>query len=127
MTKKLYLNDAGLDTLWQKILKQLKNFNKFTLKIVDTLPDVGENNILYLVKPDTNDALVQNIYNEYVWIDSSQSYELVGSTDIDFSKYYTKTEINNIIETEDSSIVDWIENQGFLIESDLWEELILED
>lgn len=125
MAKKQYLNETGLDTLWEKIIKQLKQFNMFKVKLVDKLPDVGEPNFLYLVKPDTNDALVQNIYNEYVWVESTKSFELVGSTDIDFSKYYTKSETNNIIEVEDTSITDWVQGQGFITDSCIWEELEL--
>lgn len=137
MAKKQYLNDAGLQALWEKILKQFKNFNTFKIKVVDELPEEGESYILYLLKP-ANNTTTRNEYNEYVWVKEGKYYELVGSTDIDFDKYFTKEEVIDLIDIEDSSVKEWVEDQEYVnedqtkeiindvINNDLWEDLELD-
>lgn len=56
---------------------------------VTELPEVGSDRILYLLPKD--DLLSGNFYDEYLWIDNT--YELVGTTDVDLSNYATKTEV----------------------------------
>ena len=53
----------------------------FTPKIVESLPTLGQNNILYLVLKE-NGQEEGNIYNEYIWIDNK--YEFIGNTDTSF-------------------------------------------
>lgn len=45
--------------------------------IVESLPERGESGILYLMKNDLEDA--NNVYTEYLWIESGNKYEIVGS------------------------------------------------
>ena len=54
----------------------------FTPKIVESLPTLGQNNILYLVLKE-NGQEEGNIYDEYIWIDNK--YNFIGSTDISFN------------------------------------------
>jgi hypothetical protein len=58
------------------------------MQVVDTLPDVGETDTIYLVKKDKPG--VQNLYDEYVYTNSS--WEHIGDTSVDLSDYYTKEE-----------------------------------
>ena len=51
-----------------------------TIKKVDTLPEVGEIGVLYLV-PSTNPGS-SNLYDEFMWIDSK--WEEIGTSTIDF-------------------------------------------
>ena len=55
----------------------------FTPKIVDSLPVLGQNNILYLVLKENGQEEEGNIYNEYIWIDNK--YNFIGSTDTSFN------------------------------------------
>ena len=55
----------------------------FTPKIVDSLPVLGQNNILYLVLKENGQEEEGNIYNEYIWIDNK--YNFIGSTDTYFN------------------------------------------
>ena len=55
----------------------------FTPKIVDSLPVLGQNNILYLVLKENGQEEERNIYNEYIWIDNK--YNFIGSTDTSFN------------------------------------------
>ena len=55
--------------------------------VVDELPETGEEGILYLVPSD--DPETENVYNEYVWVAETESFEMVGSTAIDLSGLVT--------------------------------------
>ena len=68
---------------------------QFELKIVDMLPSQGQKMVLYLV-PKTS-ASGDNIYDEYIWLESTSSFELVGSTTVDLNDYYSKTETNELL------------------------------
>ena len=55
------------------------------VKMVDELPEEGEEGILYLL-PAT-DPEIGNYYEEYLWIDSA--WELIGSSSVDISNMVT--------------------------------------
>lgn len=59
-------------------------------EVVQTLPQEGESNIIYLVPHEhgTGDS-----YDEYAWVSVSGTYkwEKIGNTDIDLSNYVQKT------------------------------------
>lgn len=72
------------------------NTTSISFRIVESLPDTGESNVIYLVSktPATRAATTTNTYNEYVWISSSSSFELIGTTDIDLSDYLKTADAN---------------------------------
>ena len=77
------------------------------MQVVDTLPETGETDTIYLVKKDNPGE--QNLYDEYVYTDTG--WEHIGDTSVDLSNYYTKKEIGALTDltTEDkSSIVNAI-------------------
>lgn len=58
------------------------------MQVVDTLPKTGETDTIYLLKKEKPG--VQNLYDEYVYTNSS--WEHIGDTSVDLSDYYTKEE-----------------------------------
>lgn len=74
---------------------------KFDIEIVETLPtqDISTTTI-YLV-PNGDNPLSGNGYEEYIYINNN--WELIGTTNIDLSDYYTKEEVDELIE-ENSDI-----------------------
>ena len=56
----------------------------FSMEFVDKLPLEGKKNIMYFVKSE--DPKEQNSYNEYVWNEKEQIYEIVSKTDYITSK-----------------------------------------
>lgn len=75
-----------------KVLKSLidaiKEFSIIVLQDGEELPEVGESHTIYL-KRKTN---AQNdIYSEYLYINNK--WEIVGTTDVDLSNYYTKDQV----------------------------------
>lgn len=63
-----------------------------SFSVVDSLPSTGDSTYIYLVP--NNSGKYRNIYYEYVWVDNKR-FEMIGSTEVDLSGYYKKTEINN--------------------------------
>jgi hypothetical protein len=61
-----------------------------TIEVVTELPEIGEANVIYLVPKQDEDE--NNVFDEYLYINNE--WELIGTTDIDLSNYYTKSEIN---------------------------------
>lgn len=65
------------------------------MQVVDTLPETGETDTIYLVKKDNPGE--QNLYDEYVYTDTG--WEHIGDTSVDLSDYYTKTETTKLIDS----------------------------
>lgn len=86
----------------------------FTPEIVDSLPALGQNNILYLVLKENGQE--GNIYNEYIWIDGK--YEFIGNTDTSFvvdnalSATSENPVQNKVIKAALDNKVDKVEGKG---------------
>ena len=62
------------------------------MQVVDTLPEVGETDTIYLLKKDTPGD--DNYYDEYVYT-TNNGWEHIGDTSVDLTDYYTKEETDN--------------------------------
>ena len=85
------------------VLDKIANIEHFSRQIVDELPLVGKDNVIYLVRKE---GAGDDIYNEYIW--TGTSYELFGSTATDLSDYYNKDSVNKLLDTK----VDKQEGKG---------------
>lgn len=68
------------------------NIQQFHYEVVQTLPQTGETNILYLVPKSTSET--NNYYDEYVY---SNGWEKIGDTQVDLSNYVTITMLNQAL------------------------------
>ena len=62
--------------------------------VYDALPETGESGIIYLVPKDGE---APDIYDEYVWITATSTFELIGSTQVDLTDYAKKEYVDNAI------------------------------
>ena len=87
-------NTTSTTTTWSssKIVSELANAG-FDVQVVQTLPATGEAHTLYFVP--SADPKTQNIYDEYLY--ANNAWEQVGSTAVDMSDYYTKTQVDNLL------------------------------
>lgn len=76
---------------YKQLMDAVATLQSISFEIVQQLPTSGEQNIIYLL-PKSNSS-TNNVYDEYVWINNS--WELIGTTAIDLSNYYTKTQADN--------------------------------
>lgn len=92
--------EKALSARQGKILKELiDNLANLQITVVDTLPTTGESNIIYLVKKAGTGT---DIHDEYVYVE--ENWEKIGTTDVDLSNYYTKTQVDSIKDTLDNKI-----------------------
>ena len=87
-------NTISTTTTWSssKIVSELANAG-FDVQVVQELPATGEAHTLYFVP--SADPKTQNIYDEYLY--ANNAWEQVGSTAVDMSDYYTKTEVDTLL------------------------------
>lgn len=85
---------------------------KFDIEIVQSLPtqDISETTIYLL---PLQDGEVGNGYEEYIYINNN--WELIGTTNIDLSDYYTKEEVDELIESGAVPTIDLKFTDGFTI------------
>ena len=58
-------------------------------EIVDELPEDPYTNTIYLVKKEHGEG-----YDEYIWNEEKEEWELIGDTDIEFERYLQITDFN---------------------------------
>ena len=71
--------------------EQIAGIVQFDIQVVSALPETGKKGVIYLI-PKTNTQT--DAHNEYIWIADQSKYELIGTTAVDLSNYYTKDEAN---------------------------------
>ncbi len=97
----VYVKNGGIlsETEWLKSLRGEQGPQgqpgAVKMQVVDTLPDVGETDTIYLLKKDKPGE--QNLYDEYVYTKTT-GWEHIGDTSVDLADYYTKDESDNRIE-----------------------------
>lgn len=69
----------------QEDIELLKQRPAMHTEVVEELPEVGEQGIIYLVAKE--DASESDIYNEYVW--TGEAFEFIGNTSADISNMVT--------------------------------------
>lgn len=67
--------------------------------VVQTLPSTGEPKNIYLVP---NGGSSPNVYDEYVYVNGG--WEKFGSTEIDLSQYYTKTQTDTLLNAKQDKL-----------------------
>lgn len=70
------------------------------MQVVDTLPETGETDTIYLVKKDNPGE--QNLYDEYVYTDTG--WEHIGDTSVDLSDYQEKLTAGDNINIDNNVI-----------------------
>ena len=70
------------------------------VKVVSVLPETGVNGTIYLVNHAHG---TDDVYDEYLWIESYRKFEKIGNTDIDLSSYAKKTDLNSYLTTSAAS------------------------
>jgi hypothetical protein len=63
---------------------------QFNISIVSELPSEGQKMTIYLVAKEGSNG---DVYNEYIWVEDTASYEFIGSTAVDLTDYVKKTDI----------------------------------
>ena len=97
-------NGAGYQTaknVTDAINEAIGGLTGISFEIVETLPTQGKTGVIYLVAHSHGAG---DNYDEYVWLEKSESYEKIGNTDVDLSNYVTKNDITIMTEQELAAI-----------------------
>ena len=98
-------NGAGYQTssdVQTAINDALEDITGIDFQVVSSLPATGEKGVIYLVSHSHGTG---DVYDEYIWLSSSNSYEKIGSTDIDLSGYVLSSDLVAISNAEIDTIV----------------------
>lgn len=98
-------NGAGYQTssdVQRAINDALEDITGIDFQVVTSLPATGKKGIIYLMP---NSGSSPNIYDEYIWLSSSSSYEKIGTTDVDLSGYQLSSELVAVTNAEIDTIV----------------------
>lgn len=71
------------------IMQAIASIPQFGLSIVDALPETGAKMTLYLVPKEGSD---NDVYDEYIWIEQTSSFEHLGTTAVDLTDYVKNTD-----------------------------------
>ena len=105
-------NYATTEYVNTTISESISQIEKFDFVVVNELPEIGESNHIYLVAREYSEG---NIYDEYIWIGTTQSFEKIGNTDIDLSNFYNKGEVDSFLNNK----VDKIDGYSLILETDI--------
>ena len=87
ITGKGYQTQAQVQSL---INSAVGNVTSIKYQKVNSLPTAGENGVIYLISHSHG---TQDIYDEYIWISDTKTFEKIGNTDIDLSAYVKRSEL----------------------------------
>lgn len=90
ITAKGYQTQSQVQSL---INSAVGNITSIRYEKVTSLPATGSNGVIYLVAHSHG---TQDIYDEYIWLSESKTFEKIGNTDIDLSAYVKKSELTAI-------------------------------
>lgn len=82
-------NDSNFATQLD-IMQAIAAIPQFKLSIVLELPITGEKMTLYLVPKEGTD---NDVYNEYIWIEQTSTFEFLGTTAVDLTDYLTPSKL----------------------------------
>lgn len=95
-------NDKGKDNPPTVNIKGAKGDpGAVKMQVVDTLPQVGDTDTIYLLKKDKPGQ--QNLYDEYVYTETS-GWEHIGDTSVDLTDYYTKEETDEKLNNKQDTL-----------------------
>lgn len=95
ITRKGYQTSAQVQSA---IASALSGVTSIDLQVVKSLPTTGKKGVIYLVAHSHSDS--GDIYDEFVWVDSTKTFEKIGNTDVDLSAYVKSADITDISETD---------------------------
>lgn len=89
----------------------------FDIVVVQELPATGQKGIIYLL---AKDGAAPDVYDEYVWIETTQTFELIGSTKVDLTDYAKKEELDDYLPLSGGTVNGVVKIQNGQGTGSLW-------
>lgn len=80
----------------------LANITGIDFQVVSSLPATGTKGVIYLL---SNSGSAPNVYDEYIWLEASSSFEKIGTTEVDLSQYWAIADLVAITTAEIDTIM----------------------
>jgi hypothetical protein len=98
-----------------EIMQAIASIPQFSISLVDELPLAGEKMVLYLVSKGGESP---DVYDEYIWIEQTSSFEFLGTTAVDLTDYvkntdYATSSVGGVTKV-DSSFGTQISSNGYI-------------
>lgn len=103
-------NDSNYATQTQ-VMQAIASIPQFSLSIVQALPTTGAKMTLYLVPKEGTD---NDVYNEYIWIEQTASFEFLGTTAVDLTDYVKNTDYAT---TDKAGVIKTTTSYGLAVSS----------
>lgn len=92
------LSHKAIASKFKAVEQLISNLPKFSIEVVDNLPSENiSDTVIYLVKPNPESEETGNLYEEFIYVNSS--WEKLGTQKLDLSGYYTSAQTDSAIET----------------------------
>ena len=82
----------------------LEGITGIDFQVVQSWPATGTKGVIYLMSNGSSAA--SNIYDEYIWLSSSSSYEKIGTTQVDLTNYVQFSDLVELTNGEIDNITD---------------------
>lgn len=89
----------------------------FDVQVVQELPATGQKGIIYLL---AKDGTAPDVYDEYVWIETTQTFELIGTTQVDLTDYAKKEELDDYLPLSGGTVNGVVKIQNGQGTGSLW-------
>lgn len=108
------MSDVSENAVQNKVIKEyvdtaVGSVVGIEFRVVQTLPQEGENGVIYLVP---NGGSGTNVKDEYVWLPgsggASGTWEKIGSTDVDLSGYVQTTDLVEVSTSDIDSMFNTV-------------------
>lgn len=97
----------------EEIIDALKDVTGFEFVVVQELPEVGVGSYVYLLA--TVHPVFGSTYDEYVWLANEQRFEMIGTTEVDLSNYYEKTQTDALLDKK----VDKVDGKSLISDTEI--------
>lgn len=104
------VNDSNFATQTQ-VMQAIASIPQFSLSIVQALPETGAKMTLYLVPKEGSN---NDVYDEYIWIEQTSSFEHLGTTAVDLTDYIKNTDYAT---TDNAGVIKTTTSYGLAVSS----------
>lgn len=77
---------AADETLKSKLIEEFSKITSFGTKFAESLPATGEKGFIYFVPKKDDSSSENNVCEEYLWLESTSSFEKIGDTKINIDE-----------------------------------------
>lgn len=104
------MSDSSTNAVQNRVIKAyvddaIGGITQIRFEVVSTLPATGETGVIYLVP---NGGTGSNVKDEYIWLAATETYEKIGTTDVDLSGYVQESDLVEVSTSDIDSMFNTV-------------------